>query len=192
MSDRTNNASLADADAIAATRDWIERAVIGLNLCPFAKLPFARGAIRYRVSAARCVEQLRADLHNELSALASADPLEYETSLLIHPHALEDFLDYNDFLGVAEAMLIEMELDGIIQIASFHPIYQFAGTPVDAPENNSNRSPFPTLHLLRESSIERAVESGIDVDAIPDNNIQRLRLLGNEGWRGLWKNGSAM
>ncbi len=181
-----SNAHVTDAEAIAATRRWIERAVIGLNLCPFAKLPFARGAIRYVVSAARCNEQLAADLREELFSLVAIDPLECETSLLIHPHVFEEFLDYNDFLGVAETMLVDVELDGIIQIASFHPHYQFAGTLDDAPENNSNRSPFPTLHLLRESSVGRAVESGIDVDAIPQSNIERLRQLGNEGWRKLW------
>ncbi len=185
MIDRKGNNDVNDAEAIAATREWIERAVIGLNLCPFAKLPFTRGAIRYAVSAARCIEQLARDLRSELSALAAADPLECETSLLIHPHVLEDFLDYNDFLGEAEAVLVDLELDGVIQIASFHPHYRFAGTPDDAAENNSNRSPFPTLHLLREASIERAIDSGIDVAAIPVDNIQRLRQLGNDGWRRL-------
>ncbi|MFZ2235355.1 MAG: DUF1415 domain-containing protein [Dokdonella sp.] len=185
MIESERNVDVTDAEAIVATRQWIERAVIGLNLCPFAKLPYSRGAISYSVSTARCVEQLRADLRNELMTLAAADPLSCETSLLIHPHVLGDFLQYNDFLGDAEATLVELELDDIIQIASFHPHYQFAGTPEDAPENNSNRSPFPTLHLLRESSVERAVDSGIDVDAIPENNIERLRQLGNDGWRRL-------
>lgn len=170
---------------IAATRQWIERAVIGLNLCPFAKLPFSRDAIVYSVSNARCVEQLRNDLRDALLSLVTTDPLECETCLVIHPHVLDDFLDYNDFLGDADALLVELGLDGIIQVASFHPRYQFAGTPDGAPENNSNRSPFPTLHLLRESSVDRAVESGVDVDEIPDRNIERLRQLGNDGWQEL-------
>ncbi|MEO6076010.1 MAG: DUF1415 domain-containing protein [Dokdonella sp.] len=192
MIERRAKVDVTDADAIAATRQWIERAVIGLNLCPFAKLPFSRGAIRYAVSAARCNEQLAADLREELLTLVDADPLECETSLLIHPQIFHDFLDYNEFLGTAEAMLGELELDGVIQIASFHPDYRFAGTTNDAPENNSNRSPFPTLHLLRESSVDRAVESGVDVNAIPEENIKRLRRLGSEGWRRLWINESEM
>ncbi len=183
---------VTDADAIAATRQWIERAVIGLNLCPFAKLPFSRGAIRYAVSTAHSNEQLAADLREVLLTLVDADPLECETSLLIHPQIFHDFLDYNEFLGTAEAMLGELDLDGVIQIASFHPDYRFAGTTNDAPENNSNRSPFPTLHLLRESSVDRAVESGVDVNAIPEENIKRLRRLGSEGWRRLWINESEM
>lgn len=171
---------------IAATHDWIERAVIGLNLCPFAKLPYSRGAIRYVVSDARDVDKLRSDLLAELHWLANVDPLDCETSLLVHPHVLGDFLDYNEFLGVADELLVELELDGTIQIASFHPQYQFAGTRDDAPENNSNRSPFPTLHLLRESSLDRAIDSGGDVDGIPQSNVERLRQLGSEGWRQLW------
>ncbi len=186
MIDCKGSGDVTDAMAITATCQWIERAVIGLNLCPFAKLPFTRGAIRFVVSAARCGEELADDLRDELSALAAADPLECETTLLVHPHALADFLDYNDFLGVAEAVLIELKLDGVVQIASFHPHYRFAGMADDAPENNSNRSPFPTLHLLRESSVDRAVESGIEVDAIPERNIERLRQLGNDGWHKLW------
>ena len=185
MSEGACSVDVCDAAVIAATRQWIERAVIGLNLCPFAKLPFSRDAIAYSVSNARCVELLRGDLRDALLSLVAADPLECETCLVIHPHVLEDFLDYNDFISDAEALLVELDLEGIIQIASFHPRYQFAGTAHDAPENNSNRSPFPALHLLRETSIDRAVQGGVDVDAIPQNNIERLRLLGNNGWRKL-------
>lgn len=185
MIEDDHNADVADEEVIAATRQWIERVVIGLNLCPFAKLPFSRGAIGYCVSKAGSVEQLRGDLRDALFSLVAADPIECETLLVIHPHVLEDFLDYNDFLDDADALLVELKLDGVIQVASFHPRYQFAGTPDDAPENNSNRSPFPTLHLLRESSVERAVESAVDVDAIPQNNIECLQLLGNAGWRKL-------
>ena len=172
--------------AIAATRRWIERAVIGLNLCPFAKLPYSRDAIRYEISSARDTTGLLTDLRDELLNLADANALEVETCLLIHPHVLGAFLDYNDFLDEADAVLVELELDGIIQIASFHPDYQFAGTAADAIENVTNRSPYPMLHLLREASIERAVESSIDVDLIPGRNIETLQRLGKEGLQKLW------
>ena len=175
-----------DDDAVAATRRWIERAVIGLNLCPFARAPYVQERLRIAVSRATDVESLAEDLRAELEWLRGADAVEYETSLLVHPFVLGDFADYNDFLDVADALLEEMELDGEIQVASFHPDYQFADVPPDAIENATNRSPFPTLHLLRESSIDRAVESGVDTDAIYERNIETLRRLGVEGWRALW------
>jgi hypothetical protein len=175
-----------DGEVVAATRRWIERAVIGLNLCPFARAPYAQDRVRISVSRATDVESLAEDLRAELEWLRDADTVEYETSLLVHPFVLGDFADYNDFLDVADALLEDMQLDGEIQIASFHPDYQFADTDHDAIENATNRSPFPTLHLLRESSIDRAVESGIDTDAIYERNIETLRKLGVEGWRALW------
>jgi hypothetical protein len=172
-------------EAIAATRRWIERAVIGLNLCPFARAPYVKDRVRIEVSRASDAETLVDDLRAELEWLRDADADEYETSLLVHPFVLVDFADYNDFLDVADALLVELELDGEIQIASFHPDYQFAETEPEAIENATNRSPFPTLHLLRESSIDRAVDSGIDTDAIYERNIETLRKLGAPGWRAL-------
>lgn len=172
----------------ADTRRWLERAVIGLNLCPFAKAAYVKQRVHIAVSRATTAEQLLEDLAHELEDLRDADPAERETTLLVHPLVLNDFLDYNDFLDTADAALEALELDGEIQVASFHPQYQFAGTePADA-ENNSNRSPWPLLHLLREDSIEQAVESYPDVDAIPERNIAMLRELGDAGWKKLWEN----
>ena len=183
---RTHPDRTPDPQLLATTRRWIERAVIGLNLCPFAKLPYARGTIRYEVSRARDTKALRADMRDELLNMVDIDFSEFETTLLIHPCVLGNFSDYNDFLDEADALLVELELDGIVQVASFHPDYQFANTAADAIENFTNRSPYPMLHLLREASIERAVESSIDVDVIPGRNIETLQRLGKEGWQKLW------
>jgi len=172
-------------DYIAVTRTWVEKAVIGLNLCPFAKAVQVKGQIRYVVSLAKTPEALLEALMRELEYLAQADPEKIDTTLLIHPYALADFLDFNDFLDVADAALEDLELDGIIQVASFHPRYQFAGTAPDAIDNCSNRSPYPTLHLLREASIERAVETFPDTATIFEKNIEILRRLGSDGWRAL-------
>jgi hypothetical protein len=180
-----------DAAVIAATRLWIDRAVLGLNLCPFARAPIAQGRVRLVVSEARDVEALVADLCEEAGVLSSADPAETETSLLIHPFVLADFLDFNDFLDVADATLVAMDLEGVLQIASFHPHYRFADTDADAIENCTNRSPYPTLHLLRESSIDAAVAAMPDTDAISDRNIQTLRALGAAGWSALQRGGEA-
>jgi hypothetical protein len=170
---------------IAATRTWLEKAVIGLNLCPFAKPAYAAKRIRYAVSTASTEQALLADLERELETLAEASPAGIETTLLVHPHVLGDFLDYNDFLGVAEAAIEALDLEGIIQVASFHPHYQFADTGPEDISNYTNRSPYPTLHLLREDSIERAVESHPDTDAIYQRNIETLRKLGRAGWDAL-------
>jgi hypothetical protein len=170
---------------IQETRAWLEKAVIGLNLCPFAKPVHVAGRIRYAVSQAETPEALLVDLLAELRTLAAADPEEIETTLLIHPGVLTDFLDYNDFLGVADAALEELDLIGEIQIASFHPDYQFEGTAPDDIENYTNRSPHPILHLLRESSVEEAVASFPDTDRIYRANIETLQKLGLEGWRRL-------
>jgi hypothetical protein len=171
---------------IAATREWLERAVIGLNLCPFAKAPHARGQVRYVVSDATRPDELLVDLLAELRALADADADEVETTLLIHPYVFEDFLDYNDFLDVADAAVSELDLDGELQVASFHPDYRFADTEPDDIGNFSNRSPFPTLHLLRESSVDKAVAAFPDAGRIYERNIDTLRRLGHAGWRALW------
>jgi uncharacterized protein len=168
-------------EVVIATRTWLEKAVIGLNLCPFAK-PI-RNLIRYAVSEADTAEALRADLMDELQTLAEADPGEIETTLLIHPQVLADFLDYNDFLEVADETLEDLDLVGEIQIASFHPSYQFAGTEPDDIENYTNRSPYPMLHLLRESSVEAAVEAHPDTAQINEKNVETMRALGHEGWR---------
>lgn len=172
-------------DIIAATRAWLEKAVIGLDLCPFARAVHVRNQIRYVVSEAETPEDLLADLLGELRALAAADPEEIDTTLLIHPRVLEDFLDYNDFLAVAEAAVEELGLTGALQVASFHPKYQFAGTEPDDIENYTNRSPYPILHLLREESVERAVEAFPDTARIYEKNIETLRRLGREGWNRL-------
>ena len=167
-------------------RLWLEKAVIGLNLCPFAKAVHTLGRVRYRVSSAETPEVLVQDLSTELEALQAADPQTCETALLIHPLVLTDFLAYNDFLEVAEALVAELQLEGEIQVASFHPHYQFAGSSPDDIENFTNRSPYPTLHLLRESSIERALATTPEPHAIYERNIETLRRLGHEGWQRLW------
>jgi hypothetical protein len=172
---------------IADTRRWLERAVIGLNLCPFAKAAYLQQRVHIAVSAATTPEQLLEELARELEDLRDADPAVRETSLLVHPQVLTDFLDYNDFLDTADAALEALELDGVIQVASFHPDYQFDGTAPGDAENNSNRSPWPLLHLLREASVEQAVASHPDIAAIPVRNVATLRELGNEGWQRLWR-----
>lgn len=172
-------------EIVRQTRRWLEKAVIGLNLCPFARPVHARDQIRYALSAAETPEALLADLVAELQVLAAAEPEEIETTLLIHPQVLNDFLDYNDFLGVAEEAVVDLGLEGVIQVASFHPRYQFAGTAPDDVTNYTNRSPYPTLHLLREASVERAVASVSDPAEIYKRNMETLRSLGVEGWRKL-------
>jgi uncharacterized protein len=171
---------------VAATRAWIEQAVIGLELCPFASGPYLNDRVRYCVSAQRSSAGLLEELFHELQVLRDADPLTCETTLLIHPHVLADFLDYNDFLGECDAAVAELGLYGELQVASFHPRYQFSGTRAEDIENYSNRSPYPMLHLLREASVARAVASFPAVDQIGETNIATLRRLGHEGWRRLW------
>jgi hypothetical protein len=176
-----------DAAVVAATRRWIERAVIGLGLCPFARAPFVQQRIRYRVTDAADSDALAAVLCDELERLHAADAQTCETTLLIHPQALGDFDAFNDFLDVADALLRSLGLDGELQIASFHPDYRFADADPEAIENATNRSPYPTLHLLREASIEQAVASIGDADAIYRKNIATLRRLGAAGWQALWR-----
>ena len=178
---------LSDEAVVAATRRWLERAVIGLNLCPFARAPYLKNRVRIVVSPARDEEALLLDLCEELQRLAVTDEDDVETTLLVHPHVLDDFLAFNDFLDVADMALQEMKLEGELQIASFHPDYEFADAPLGDVANFTNRSPFPTLHLLRESSIERAVEAVDDTDAIYERNIARLREMGVAGWNALWR-----
>lgn len=169
----------------AATRAWVDHAVIGLNLCPFARAAQLRGQVRYTVCGAADAEAVLAALVEELQALVAADPAQTETTLLILPHALADFLDFNDFLDVADAAVEALGLTGVIQVASFHPDYRFEGSEDDDVTNASNRSPWPTLHLLREASVERAVQAHPETDAIFENNIETLERLGADGWRAL-------
>jgi hypothetical protein len=176
-----------EAEVVAATREWIEKAVIGLNLCPFAKAVYVKNQVRIVVSAAPHLDGLLEDLDRELDFLAAADPVEVDTTLLIHPTLLPDFLDFNDFLQLAEAAVGEHGLEGVIQIASFHPAFQFEGTDPDDPGNCSNRAPFPTLHLLREASIERAVAAFPEAGTIYERNIETLERLGHDGWKALWR-----
>ena len=172
---------------IAATCEWLEKAVIGLGLCPFAERAYRRKQIRYKVSAQRSTAGLLTELGAELTQLGSADPAVCETSLLIHPHVLDDFGDYNQFLDEADAVVLALGLEGELQIASFHPRYQFAGSEPDDPQNNSNRSPYPMLHLLREASVTRAVESFPGVHEIGEKNMTTLGKLGEAGWRALFR-----
>ena len=174
------------ADIVRAeTLAWLEHAVIGLNLCPFARAVQVRGGVRCVVSEAQEAEALLAQLVEEMQALAATDADMVETTLLVHPHVLQDFLAFNDFLDVADAALEALELDGVLQVASFHPDYCFADTDPDDITNASNRSPWPTLHLLRESSIDRALELGADPDAIVERNLRTLETLGPQGWAAL-------
>jgi hypothetical protein len=171
--------------ALAETRAWVDRAVIGLQLCPFAKAPQVRGQVRYVASEAADADALLGDLVDELKLLAAAPPDRIETTLLVHPRVFSQFEDHNDFLEIAEAALAALDLEGVIQIASFHPDYRFAGSEPDDIANATNRSPHPTLHLLREESIERALATFADPDSIFEANIRTMERLGTEGWEAL-------
>lgn len=166
---------------IAATQQWLEKAVIGLNLCPFAKAVHVKQQIRYSVSDATTTSALRADLERELQLLQAADPQVLDTTLLIHPFVLEDFFAYNDFLAVVDRTVCALGLQDDIQIASFHPHYQFADSDANAIDNYTNRSPYPMLHLLREASVEKAVEAFPDAALIFERNIDTMRRLGRDG-----------
>lgn len=173
---------------IADTQLWLERAVIGLNLCPFAKSVHVRKGIRYCVSDARTTKALSQTLIQELTYLQETAPEVCETTLLIHPYVLNSFLDYNDFLAIADKHIEQLELYGEIQIASFHPQYRFAGSGFADEDitNYTNRSPYPLLHLIRETSIERALASISNPSIIFERNIKTMQLLGNDGWKRLW------
>jgi hypothetical protein len=165
----------------------VEKSVIGLNLCPFAENPYRGNRVHFTVSAQRSAAGLLADLRTELQALAGADPQSRETTLLIHPWVLADFMEYNDFLEVCDSAVTELNLEGVLQVASFHPRYQFDGSQTDDIENYTNRSPYPMLHLLREASVERAVAAVGDPEEIYRRNIRTLRALGHSGWQRLWR-----
>jgi uncharacterized protein len=175
--------AIPHADILASTQRWLERAVIGLNLCPFAKAEHVHGRIRYVVSEAARSDQLLLNLEHEITYLLAQDPAKTETTLLIVPNMLADFLDYNDFLDEADAMLEHADPEAQLQIASFHPQYQFGGTVPGDMENYTNRSPYPMLHLLREDSVERALASFPDAASIYERNIATLKKLGLEGWK---------
>ena len=160
-----------------AMQAWLDKAVIGLNLCPFAKAVHTKGQIRWVESAATQPRELLGELVAELKLLAEADPEKIDTTVLVCPHTLADFLDFNDFLDVAEGALEDLGLDGTLQIASFHPQFQFEGTEPDDAGNLSNRSPYPALHLLREDSVERAVAAFPEAEAIFERNIETLKAL---------------
>jgi uncharacterized protein len=171
---------------IAETRAWVTHAVVGLNLCPFARAVQVKNQIRCVVSEATHIDALMAQLCEEMHFLAEADAAKVETTLLVHPQVLTDFLDFNDFLELADAALEELGYDGVLQVASFHPQFQFDGTEPDDVTNATNRAPYPTLHLLREGSVERAVAAFPNAEAvmekIVETNIATLEKLGAAGW----------
>ena len=167
------------------TRAWLEKAVIGLNLCPFAKAVHSKGQIRWVLCEATDAIGLLKLLVQELQLLAAADPALVDTTLIVHPRVLQDFLGFNDFLGLADEALLDLGLDGVLQIASFHPQFQFADAAPGDIGNATNRSPHPTLHLLREDSIERALQAFPDAEAIYERNIETLEQLGVEAWTAL-------
>ncbi|MFM1949893.1 MAG: hypothetical protein RL706_1914 [Pseudomonadota bacterium] len=167
------------------TLRWLERAVIGLNLCPFAKSVYVKGQVHCAVSGAADLEALRDDLLNELHSLVALEPSVRDTTVLVVQNLLQDFYDYNDFLNVADDCLLALNLEGVIQIASFHPHYQFAGTDEDDITNFTNRSPYPTLHLIREASIDRAVAAFPNAEDIFETNMTTMNQLGLQGWQDL-------
>ena len=176
---------VATQTVIDDTRVWLERAVIGLNLCPFAKSVHVKGQVHYAVSRAQNADEFLKDLVVELKALLASDPSARDTTLLIAPDCLADFLDFNDFLAEADQALVDLELDGVLQIANLHPDYQFAGTRPDDITNFTNRSPYPTLHLLREDSIDRAVDAFPDAESIFERNMETMERIGAAGWAAL-------
>lgn len=176
---------MTDDEVLTQTRHWLEKAVIGLNLCPFAKAVYVKNQVRLVVSQARHADGLLEELDRELDMLAATPADEIDTTLLIHPTLFDDFLDFNDFLEIAEGVVDEHGLEGVIQLASFHPQFQFDGTEPDDIGNYTNRAPFAILHLLREESVERAVEAFPEAEAIFEQNIATLEKLGHKGWKAL-------
>jgi len=176
---------LTDEQVLSRTRHWLEKAVIGLNLCPFAKAVYVKNQVRLVVSQARHADDLLEELDRELELLVATPAEQLDTTLLIHPTLFDDFLDFNDFLEVAEGVLDEHGLEGVIQLASFHPQFQFDGSEPDDIGNYSNRAPFAILHLLREESVERAVAAYPEAEAIFEKNVATLERLGHSGWKAL-------
>jgi hypothetical protein len=176
---------MTEEAVLAATRQWLEKAVIGLNLCPFAKAVYVKNQVRLVVSQARHADDLLEELDRELDLLVATPAEEIDTTLLIHPTLFQDFLDFNDFMEIAEGVVDEHELEGVVQLASFHPKFQFEGTEPDDLGNYTNRAPFAILHLLREESVERAVQAYPDAEGIFERNIETLNQLGLAGWDAL-------
>ena len=174
---------MKDEQIIAAVRHWVETMVVGMNLCPFAKRELVKARVRFVTTEADNQEALLLALHDELERLTQQPDI--ETTLLIHPQVLQDFYDYNDFLYLADRLLVQMELEGVYQIASFHPDYQFGGTEPEDAENYTNRSPYPVLHLLREDSLERVIADYPNVDDIPERNIALMNELGTNKLKAL-------
>jgi hypothetical protein len=181
----TDPATIDAIQAEADTQRWLERAVIGLNLCPFAKAVHVKAQIHYAVYLPAEASGLMEALLSEANELAAVDAAVRDTTLLIAPNTLADFLDFNDFLARAERKLARAGFDGVFQLASFHPQFQFAGTEADDITNATNRAPYPTLHLLREDSVSRAVEAFPEAEAIFERNIETLEALGSSGWAAL-------
>jgi len=181
----TSQSRSSDEQMLSLTVRWLERAVIGLNLCPFAKSVHVKGQIHYRLSHSTQKQELLQVLQEELQALQATDPAVRDTTLLILADCFPDFLDFNDFLQDADDVLYTLGLDGTLQIASFHPRFQFAGTTEDDITNFTNRAPFPVLHLIREASIARAVEAFPDAEMIYEKNMRTLEDLGRAGWKEL-------
>lgn len=176
---------MTDQDVLNPIRQWLEKAVIGLNLCPFAKAVYVKNQMRLVVSHARHADDLLDELDRELDLLVATPAEQIDTTLLIHPTLFDDFLDFNDFLEIAEGVVNEHGLEGVLQLASFHPKFQFDGTEPDDISNYTNCAPFAILHLLREESIQRAVEAFPEAEAIFEENIKTLEKLGHEGWKAL-------
>ncbi len=174
-----------DPQELIATRRWLECAVIGLNLCPFAKAVYVKQQVRFALSDAELPEDLLEELAEELLRLRDTPSDEIDTTLLVHPRVLTDFLDYNDFLDRVDALIEALDLDGELQVASFHPHYQFADSEADDPGNCTNRAPYPTLHLLREASLDKAVAAYPDADVIVERNLETMAKLGLDGFREL-------
>ena len=185
------NVEQADSVVIEDTRRWLQRAVIGLNLCPFAKSVDVKGLVHYAVTRSVGFKDLLADLKFELNALAALEDTARDTTLFIAPDGLQDFLEYNDFLAQANRLLAKMGFDGVFQLASLHPQYQFADAPADAITNFTNRSPYPTLHLIREASIDRAVKAFPHAEAIFETNMRTMERIGHDGWAALEVDASA-
>jgi hypothetical protein len=176
---------MTDQDVLKQTRQWLEKAVIGLNLCPFAKAVYVKNQVRLVVSHARHADDLLDELDRELDLLVATPAEEIDTTLLVHPTLFDDFLDFNDFLEIAEGVVNEHGLEGVLQLVSFHPKFQFDGTEPDDISNYTNRAPFAILHLLREESVQRAVEVFPEAETIFEENVKTMEKLGHEGWKAL-------
>ncbi len=163
------------------TQHWVEKIVIGLNLCPFAKPVFAKNQIKFVLSEATTLEALTNDLLVELDFLTGIEGDDTETTIIVHPHVLQDFEDYLDYIDFTMDLIAEAGLEGTLQVASFHPNYQFEGTQITDIENYTNRSPFPMLHILREDTIEKATKTYPNIETIPERNIQKLKTIGLDG-----------